>query len=313
MESFASTGLVNLLQRVVGAVDPELVAGQPLPDPFCRGVQSADSKRNLVERVMQKHGPGLLLSVGQHLHLIEDTPVATVFRRSADPHVLADKWQRLERYHHASHRTRIKPLGQEGWDCHRHSLGSMPTTGENCLIAGLLMGLAGLVGATDCRLLIAGFEFRPPDLRDADLDPSLPVEAFQIVWSPFQMQSMPERCSPPEHAANMVDRLADFLASDVGRSWKIGDAARQIAISTRSLQRHLAADGRSFSSALRRARMRQATELLTGTTAPLAEIGYCCGYADQAHFQRDFRRVTNMTPQRFRQASKLNGASASNP
>jgi AraC-like DNA-binding protein len=114
---------------------------------------------------------------------------------------------------------------------------------------------------------------------------------------------MPDLSTRAENAPDMADRLAGILAGDVGRSWKIGDAASQMAISTRSLQRHLAADGRSFSTALRRARMSQATKLLTGTKTPLAEIGYCCGYADQAHFQRDFRRVTNMTPKRFRQAS----------
>ena len=144
--------------RVVGAADPALVAGQPLPDPFSRGLEPAGVKRSLVERVMQRHGPGLLLSVGQNLHLIEDTPIATVFRRSADTHVLVGKWLRLERYHHAAHRTRIAPEGNEGWACRRYSLGSMPTVGENCLIAGLLMGLVQLVGATECRLLIAGAE-----------------------------------------------------------------------------------------------------------------------------------------------------------
>jgi AraC-like DNA-binding protein len=303
MENFASAGLVNLVQRVVGAADPALVSGQPLPDPFSRGLEPAAVKRSLVDRVLHTHGPGLLLSVGQNLHLIEDTPVATVFRRSADPHVLADKWLRLERYHHASHRTRIEPLGDEGWDCHRYSLGSMPTIGENCLIAGLLMGLAQLVGATECRLLIAGSEFRASDLRHADMPSGVSFEVFRIVWSPFRMREMPDLSTRAENAPDMADRLAGILAGDVGRSWKIGDAASQMAISTRSLQRHLAADGRSFSTALRRARMSQATKLLTGTKTPLAEIGYCCGYADQAHFQRDFRRVTNMTPKRFRQAS----------
>lgn len=304
MENFANSGLVNLVQRVVATVDPMLVSGRPLPDPFSHGLESAELKRNLVDWVLQKHGPGLLLSVGQHLHLIEETPVVIVFRQSVTPRVLAEKWQRLERYHHASHRTRIEPLGDEGWDCHRHSLASMPTLGENCLIAGLLLGLAQLVGARDCRLRIAGSELHPSGLRQADLPPDEPLESFQVVWSPFELGQMMEWHPRPESSADMADRLAGLLASDIGRSWKIGEAAGQMAVSTRSLQRHLAAGGRSFSSALRRERMRQATELLTGTETPLAEIGYCCGYADQAHFQRDFRRVTNMTPKRFRQVSR---------
>ena len=303
MENFASAGLVSLVLRVVGAADPALVSGQPRSDPFSHGLESARMKRSLVDRVLQKHGPGLLLSVGQHLHLIGDTPVATVFRRSADPHILADKWQRLERYHHATHRTRIEPLAQEGWDCRRYSLAAMPTTGENCLIAGLLMGLAQLVGAKDCRLRVAGSELANSDLRNAALPSGVTFETIQIAWSPFRSSLPQRRIEPPRDSAGTSERLAGVLSTDLGRNWKIADAAGQMAMSTRSLQRHLAADGGSFSTALRRVRMLEATRLLTATPIPLAEIGYCCGYADQAHFQRDFRRVTNMTPNRFRQAS----------
>ena len=38
-------------------------------------------------------------------------------------------------------------------------------------------------------------------------------------------------------------------------------------------------------------------------TASLAEIGYCCGYADQPHFQRDFRRALNMSPGEYRRVA----------
>ncbi|WP_322987878.1 helix-turn-helix transcriptional regulator [Hoeflea sp.] len=300
MKSFASAGLLNLVQRVIGAVDPELIAGEAMSDPFARGIAPARSKRNLVDRAMEKHGPGLLLSVGQHLHLIGDTPVATVFRRSADPHVLADKWRRLERYHHAFHRIKIAPLGDEGWDCRRYGITSKPTIGENCLVAGVLVGLVEMIGATDCRLQVDGSEWRAAGLRKAELPRGATLETFRIVWAPFQQRERPALADEPATAVNMADRLADLLATDVGRSWKIAHAATRMAVSTRSLQRHLAAEKRSFSTVLRRARMRQATQLLTGTATPLAEIGYCCGYADQAHFQRDFRRVTNITPKRFR-------------
>ena len=71
----------------------------------------------------------------------------------------------------------------------------------------------------------------------------------------------------------------------------------------RSLQRQLGQAERTFSGVLRRARMREATRLLTGSSASLAEIGYCCGYADQPHFQRDFRRALNMSPGDYRRVA----------
>jgi len=304
MDDFTSTFLVNLLQRVVGEVDPELVSGQQRSDPFAGGIAPAGFKRGLVDKVMVKHGPGLLLSVGQYLHLAEETPVATVFRQSADPQVLAAKWLRLERYHHTSHRTRIEPLETEGWACHRYTLGSVPTLGENCLIAGLLVGLAGLIGVEDCRLQIGESDYAAASLRDAILPPQETLVQFRVLWSqPRSRQTTAEAAEMVHPDTDLARRLAELLGSDVGRSWRIDDAAKLLAVSRRSLQRHLAGNGRSFSTALRRARMREATELLTRTAAPLSEIGYCCGYADQSHFQRDFHRVTNITPKRFREMS----------
>jgi len=302
MTDFASTVLINLLQQVVAEADPELVAGDARADPFFRGIGPEAYKRDLVNRVLDKHGPGLLLCIGQHLHLVEETPTVSVFRQSTDPQVLADKWSRFERYHHASHRTTIQPSGPEGWSCHRHSTGSAPGKGENCLIAGLLLGLVGMTGVEDCRLQIAGLEIAAADLRQAEIPPDATFETFRILWSPgSHLAATPD--AGPETGTIMVDRLAGLLATDVGRNWKIADVAKLMAVSTRSLQRHLKSDGRSFSTVLRRARLRQATDMLTTSAASLAEIGYCCGYADQAHFQRDFLRITNITPKRFRQMS----------
>jgi AraC-like DNA-binding protein len=59
----------------------------------------------------------------------------------------------------------------------------------------------------------------------------------------------------------------------------------------------------TFSTALRTARIDEAARLLREEAASLAEIGYCCGYADQPHFQRDFRRALNMSPGDYRRVS----------
>ncbi len=48
-------------------------------------------------------------------------------------------------------------------------------------------------------------------------------------------------------------------------------------------------------------RLAAASRLLLGGTQSPAEIGYLCGYADQAHFTREFKRQTALTPAQFRQ------------
>lgn len=300
MDSFTNSGLVRLLMRRIRAVDAALLDGIARPDPMTRGITGDADKRALVERVMRARGPGLLLSVGRALDGVDETPVTTVLTGSPSPWVLAEKWMRLERYNHATHRTDIASVGHGVWQCRRHSTGVRPSAGENALIAGALIGLLDRIGASDLHL-VAGGKARPLSaLHSVTLDPDEELQSFTITWRPA-MRATGSGVIMQSDAVPLPDRLTDLLAGDIGRSWKLTDAARLMACSDRSLQRHLRRAGHSFSGTLRRARMREATRLLTGTDVSLAEIGYCCGYADQAHFQRDFRRVANVTPRRFRQ------------
>lgn len=302
MEDFTYAGLLALLERVIARRDPDLLEGVAIADPMKGATVPAAAKEALVARVMARHGPGPLFVAGQYLHLVDETPALTVLKRSATPRVLADKFMRLERYHHSSHRTDI--VTQVGrCDCTRSSKARPATLGENCLVAGLLLGLFMSLGRESYRLEIGGRVFAPEDLSQATLGPGTDAAEFRISWKPSGCDQDPSRTEATE-AGTLSDSLASLFATDLGRSWKLADAARMLALSPRSLQRRLGADSRSYSSVLRRARMKQATLLLVGTDTSLAEIGYCCGYADQAHFQRDFLRTANMTPREFRRISR---------
>jgi len=296
MNGFTSTGLLSLLHRVLAATDPALTDGVVRPDPMDRAVAPDASKRALVARALEHHGPGLLLRVGLHLEAADETPVLTVLRQSPDSSVIAQKWMRLERYHHAAHRTVIEQPRPGLWLCRRHSETAPASLGENCLIAGLLFGLLADTGLRPDILEIGGKRLRAEGFGSADLR-GTDGARFTIRW---KCDPAARRASEPNRPAPIGDRLADLLAADPGRSWRIDDAAPCLAVSRRSLQRKLAAEGRTFSTLLRRARMREAVRLLADRSVGLADIGYCCGYADQAHFHRDFRRATNMTPKVFR-------------
>ena len=50
---------------------------------------------------------------------------------------------------------------------------------------------------------------------------------------------------------------------------------------------------------IQRRRLQEAAELLRTGEEGAAEVGAMLGYADQAHFIRDFSAVTGMTPGRF--------------
>ena len=86
-----------------------------------------------------------------------------------------------------------------------------------------------------------------------------------------------------------VDSRVHALAQALGRS-------------TRSLQRDLRGAGLSHTALLALARSRAAGAWLLHTDTAVAEVGFLCGYADQAHFTRDFRHRVGLPPAAFRAA-----------
>ncbi|MFZ3266591.1 MAG: AraC family transcriptional regulator [Terriglobales bacterium] len=59
-------------------------------------------------------------------------------------------------------------------------------------------------------------------------------------------------------------------------------------------------NGQGIGEFVHRMRIRAACQQMLQPEMPLAEIGLAAGFADQSHFTRSFRRVTGMSPARFR-------------
>ncbi|MGR3323075.1 MAG: helix-turn-helix transcriptional regulator [Pseudooceanicola sp.] len=293
MDGFTSTIMVRLLMRAIRDIDPDMLDGTRCPDPMDSATLPTAVKRALIGQVMDRHGAGPLLGIGDYLEEAAETPMAAVLLNSASADVLASKWMRLETYHHAHHRTRIGTASPGRWDCTRHSLADPAIPGENAMIAGVLKGLLRMTGHRGCVVEADG------RVVTGDLPPGETLAQFSIRWT-GHVEEAPGAPHGETDPRPVVKRLSDLLMSDMGRNWRIEAAAKELGLSARSLQRRLAEADRSFSTILRQARVATATRHLAGSQASLAEIGYCCGYADQAHFQRDFRRAANTTPRRYR-------------
>ena len=91
---------------------------------------------------------------------------------------------------------------------------------------------------------------------------------------------------------------------DIGQ---VAQVCQRFAITERSLQRLLRRRiGLSPRWLIQRRRLHEASERLRSGPGDLAGVAHDLGYADQAHFTRDFRRVTGMTPGVF--ARRFSGA-----
>ncbi|WP_428482581.1 helix-turn-helix transcriptional regulator [Pyruvatibacter mobilis] len=310
MDAFTNTGLLALLIRATRDTAPELVGGLETPHPLARAIHPAADKTALAGKLVAAGKAGTLLSVGRNLQAAPETPTLLALRASPDPQVMAEKWMRLERYNHASHRTGITMPRPTSWLCTRSSTdpADAPTLAENLLIAGVLIGLLEITGHDGVTLELGRRHIPAGDLASFRHDGRMTATSWRIHWSPAS-QDRPHIPNNPGSPSETTPRpasarLVTLLATDMSRPWRIGDAARALGRSVRSLQRDLTGEGETFSTCMRRARMTHATQMLIGGETSLAEIGFCCGYADQAHFQRDFLAATNVTPRRFGRISR---------
>ena len=107
---------------------------------------------------------------------------------------------------------------------------------------------------------------------------------------------------PVDEEGALVNAVVEYVEgdSDVHR---VGQVCEKFAIGERSLQRLTARRiGLSPKWLIQRRRLHEAAERLSGEERPdLARVAADLGYADQAHFGRDFRAVTGLTPRQLAQ------------
>ena len=75
--------------------------------------------------------------------------------------------------------------------------------------------------------------------------------------------------------------------------------ARTLGMSTRNLQRHLAAEGTSFKDLLNAARGSLARSYVDEGRLTVTEIAFLLGFADVSAFSRAFKRWTGMSPREW--------------
>jgi AraC-like DNA-binding protein len=81
----------------------------------------------------------------------------------------------------------------------------------------------------------------------------------------------------------------------------LGDVARRMGMSERTLQRRITEEGRSFRDLLADARRELGRRLLADRTVEIDEIAFLLGYQDATSFHRAFRGWEGMSPGRWRE------------
>ncbi|HEX7322720.1 MAG TPA: AraC family transcriptional regulator ligand-binding domain-containing protein [Mycobacterium sp.] len=144
-----------------------------------------------------------------------------------------------------------------------------------------------------------------PEVRFSTLDARRPfVTVNDSMWRIFEPE-LRRRLEDLDADATWADRVhaALLTALPAGRCALV-DVATHLNVSSRSLQRRLAAERDSFQDVLDRTRERLARYYLTSTELSDTEIAFLIGYEELTSFHRAFRSWTGHTPGAVRSGSE---------
>jgi len=291
MEDFASAAMMRLVRAGLARQGLDASLERPPSGPHV----PLASKREGVEGILREHGPLALLRIAEAMPDLSDAPVLAALDGGADPSEAIARWRRLERYVHSRHRTEVLEDADRALSLRHVSQDptAPPRRSEDLLIFGVLVALVARVGVRGLRarpLGDAGWAF---DGAWRAAPTSGDCSTWRIEWDAVAP------AAPGPEAAEPAT-LSALIRSDPARRWTVAEAARALGRSGRTLQRELKARDTSFSQVAADVRAALAVHRLEQGELSLGEIGFLCGYADQAHFTRSFKAAIGAPPHRYR-------------
>jgi AraC-like DNA-binding protein len=268
-----------------------------------------------VMQVMAQRGAAALVQLGQGVHDLQQDSLLPILIHPGEPSRMLAAWLRLERYLHSKHRI-VQTLLLPNSVTHQHVSirdGTTPNAAEDLVVLGVLIALLQRAGCQDVEAELSnGLAVWPLSLLPAQQEAlrnafmCRQTHSWRLRWGAAQ--------APPKLQQNQVQamdtselslsqRLQQLASLRYVEALSLEAAAQLLGQSQRSLQRHLHLEGVRYVDVVATARAQRASQMLSKSSPSLAEIGFACGYTDQAHFCRDFKRRVGMSPLRYRENS----------
>lgn len=312
MSDFASAAMVGVMLKGMARLGLDTGPVQHLAQVEGAHVP-LQAKQTLVAAALAQGGWGSLLHLGQGFHDLADAPLHRALASAPDAATLLARWCRLEKYVHSRHRVVCLQVGPQQATLHHVSLAphTTPAAAEDLVVLGLLCALLQALGLRQVQAQVQGVDVFPQ--ADTQGLHTLAHQGRTGVWTlhwavapPPSVPTATPSVRPPRHLCQalawpaLAQQCAATLLGDLMHPHTVDSVAQQLGLSARSLQRHLHTHGLRFSQIATEVRLRAAAWWLLETPLSLAEIGFVCGYADQAHFNRRYKRHTGLAPGAYR-------------
>lgn len=275
----------------------------------------ASVKTDLLGRLLEFIGADSLLKLADGCREEMLSPLLFVLLNSPNPAALINKFQHHHKYFHSANQVVLCEEGDLFIVVEHVSIeGGSISAADDLFFCGVLRVLLQKIGCHDvtCTWEQAGH----PDLLKCLPDlarQGVPVarsSRWRYGWSAFErLHFMPgldeyfvsksESLAVPDNLS-MTEQVEKVLTEDLERRWLIDEVASRLGISARSMQRKLALESTNFLRVYAETRVGAAARLLRHTQLPLVDIGYMAGFADSAHFSREFKKARGMTPKAYR-------------
>lgn len=301
MSDFACAAMIRLLTRGL----ERMGLAPPAPNPRGGATVELETKRSLVAHALREGGPGALVMLGQAIHDMEADPILTMLVRVASPRQMMSRFQRLERFVHSRHRMVVEDSDDNAMRMRHISLvdGELPLPAEDLVVLGVLIGFLQVAG---CNGVSAHFDhgcmaFPGSGAVEAAFGAGY-TDRWVIEWTSFAPTAAKPTREPElglDSSPPLVRKIAHYCATDADTT--LPAVAAKLNMSKRTLQRRLREAGYDFRAITGDVRNRVAAWWLAETDRSIAEIGFLCGYSDQAYFTRDFKHRNGPTPNAYRE------------
>jgi AraC-like DNA-binding protein len=307
MQDFASATMIRVIQAGAARLGLPAMGHHPHKEEHV----PLQDKRALVGSALRAGGWSALLQLGQGARNLNNEPLIHLLVQMGQPWRVLDAWLRLERYLHSQHQitqTRVSDCEVRQHHAGRKE-GVSPMVAESWLVLGVLAALLERSGCDDVqahldhgRPLLASGRVIASEAQLNAWSQAANAQSWQLKWRVAHHEK-PGVVFSVTPATTLQEQLASWIHEKDNWQPDLGDVASAFSLSRRSLQRKLSEQGTRFVDVIGHCRAQRASHMLAHSSDALAEIGFASGYTDQAHFCRDFKRRTGLSPKSFRDTS----------